>query len=80
MPLSDFYGELAAIAGAICFGTSNVIIKSQGAKIKPTAINALVLVIHPSMNSIIPIIRIDSFIVLFSYSNLFKVLELMVFK
>ncbi|HUT80522.1 MAG TPA: DMT family transporter [Candidatus Bathyarchaeia archaeon] len=41
MPLSDFYGELAAIAGAICFGLSNVLIKSQSGKIKPMAINAI---------------------------------------
>ena len=41
MPLSNFYGELAAIAGAVCFGIGNVIIRSQGSKIKPIAINAI---------------------------------------
>ena len=41
MTLSNYYGELAAIAGAICFGVGNVIIKSQGKKINPIAINAI---------------------------------------
>ena len=41
MPLSDIYGELAAIAGAVCFGISNVIIKSQRNKIKPITINSI---------------------------------------
>lgn len=41
MALSDHFGELAAIAGAICFGLGNVIIKSQGSKIKPIAVNAI---------------------------------------
>ncbi|NHJ49085.1 MAG: DMT family transporter [Asgard group archaeon] len=41
MPLSNFYGELAAIGGAVCFGVGNVIIKSQGNKINPIAINAI---------------------------------------
>ncbi|MHA1212401.1 MAG: EamA family transporter, partial [Candidatus Heimdallarchaeota archaeon] len=41
MALSSFYGELAAIGGAICFGLGNVLIKSQGDKIKPMAINAI---------------------------------------
>ncbi|MBK5113364.1 MAG: DMT family transporter [Candidatus Heimdallarchaeota archaeon] len=41
MVFSDYFGELAAIAGAICFGLGNVIIKSQGSKIKPMAVNAI---------------------------------------
>jgi len=41
MGFSDYFGELAAIAGAICFGLGNVIIKSQGSKIKPIAVNAI---------------------------------------
>jgi len=41
MSFSDYYGELAAIAGAICFGVGNVIIKSQGKKVNPIAINAI---------------------------------------
>ena len=41
MALSDYFGELAAIGGAICFGLGNVIIKSQGSKIKPVAVNAI---------------------------------------
>lgn len=41
MALSDYFGELAAIAGAICFGLGNVIIKSQSSKIKPIAVNAI---------------------------------------
>ncbi|NHK31047.1 MAG: DMT family transporter [Asgard group archaeon] len=41
MAISNYFGELAAIAGAICFGVGNVIIKSQGNKIKPIAINAI---------------------------------------
>ena len=41
MAITDFLGELAAIAGAVSFGIGNVIIKSQGGKIKPFAINAL---------------------------------------
>ncbi|NHJ86408.1 MAG: DMT family transporter [Asgard group archaeon] len=39
MVIIDFLGEIAAIAGAVCFGIGNVIIKSQGSKIKPIAIN-----------------------------------------
>jgi drug/metabolite transporter (DMT)-like permease len=41
MALTDFLGELAAIGGAVCFGLGNVIIKSQGNKIKPMAVNAI---------------------------------------
>ncbi len=41
MAITDFLGELSAIAGAICFGISNVLIKSQSGKIKPIAINAI---------------------------------------
>ncbi|MEA2070328.1 MAG: DMT family transporter [Asgard group archaeon] len=41
MAFLDFAGELAAVAGAICFGLGNVLIKYQGNKIKPTAINAI---------------------------------------
>ncbi|MBN1330796.1 MAG: DMT family transporter [Candidatus Heimdallarchaeota archaeon] len=41
MAVTDYLGEIAAISGAICFGLSNVLIKSQSGKIKPTAINAI---------------------------------------
>ncbi|NHJ41307.1 MAG: DMT family transporter [Asgard group archaeon] len=41
MALTNFLGEIAAIGGAVCFGIGNVIIKSQGSKIKPIAINAI---------------------------------------
>jgi drug/metabolite transporter (DMT)-like permease len=41
MTITDFLGEIAAIGGAICFGLGNVLIKSQGNKIKPIAINAI---------------------------------------
>jgi drug/metabolite transporter (DMT)-like permease len=41
MAITDFLGELAAVGGAICFGLGNVIIKSQGNKIKPMAVNAI---------------------------------------
>ncbi|MBD3190114.1 MAG: EamA family transporter [Candidatus Heimdallarchaeota archaeon] len=61
MALIDYIGEIAAIAGAICFGLANVIIKSQSGKIKPIAINALRL----SMTSII-------FIILLSLMGLLK--------
>ncbi|MHA1504619.1 MAG: DMT family transporter [Candidatus Heimdallarchaeota archaeon] len=44
MAFSDYYGMFAAIGGAICFGLGNVIIKWQGGKIKPFAINAIRLV------------------------------------
>lgn len=41
MSLIDIAGELFAIAGAVCFGVGNVIIKSQGNKISPFGINAI---------------------------------------
>ena len=41
MTFNDYFGELAAISGAICFGLVTVIIKSQGKKIKPIAVNAI---------------------------------------
>ncbi|NHJ32463.1 MAG: DMT family transporter [Asgard group archaeon] len=41
MAITDFLGEITAIGGAICFGLGNVIIKSQGSKIKPIAVNAI---------------------------------------
>jgi len=44
MAFSDYYGMFAAIGGAICFGLGNVIIKWQGGKIKPYAINAIRLI------------------------------------
>jgi len=44
MALSEYYGMFAAIGGAVCFGLGNVIIKWQGGKIKPYAINAIRLV------------------------------------
>ncbi|HUU77211.1 MAG TPA: DMT family transporter [candidate division Zixibacteria bacterium] len=56
MAFSDYLGELAAIFGAICFGVGNVIIKSQGGKIKPFAINALRL----TLTAIIYIILVAS--------------------
>ncbi len=41
MAITDFLGEIAAIGGAVCFGLGNVIIKSQGGKIKPMAVNLI---------------------------------------
>ncbi|MFW9922559.1 MAG: EamA family transporter [Candidatus Thorarchaeota archaeon] len=41
MAIIDFLGEIAAICGAVCFGIGNVIIKSQGNRIKPFAINMI---------------------------------------
>ena len=44
MVLTEYYGMFAAIGGAICFGLGNVIIKWQGGRIKPFAINAIRLI------------------------------------
>lgn len=41
MAIVDYLGEISAIIGAICFGVGNVLIKSQGNKISPFAINAI---------------------------------------
>ncbi|NHJ04718.1 MAG: EamA family transporter [Candidatus Heimdallarchaeota archaeon] len=56
MAITDFLGEIAAVGGAVCFGVGNVIIKSQGGRIKPFAINALRL----SLTAIIYIILVAS--------------------
>jgi drug/metabolite transporter (DMT)-like permease len=44
MALSEYYGMFAAIGGAVCFGLGNVIIKWQGEKMKPYAVNAIRLI------------------------------------
>ncbi len=66
MPLSNFYGEIAAISGAVCFGVGNVIIKSQGNKISPFAINAIRL----TLSAIIYFIIIASMGIISSTFNL----------
>ncbi len=66
MTITNFLGEIAAVGGAICFGVGNVIIKSQGNKITPFAVNAIRL----TLSAIIYIVIIASMGIISSTFNL----------
>ncbi|MHA1462594.1 MAG: DMT family transporter [Candidatus Heimdallarchaeota archaeon] len=66
MSITNYLGEIAAIVGAFCFGVGNVLIKSQGNKITPFAINAIRL----TLSAIIYIIIVASMGIISSTFNL----------